>query len=121
MPKKSRRLGPRWTIPGKLAMAAKWAADKPGMLARSEAGGEATRKVYAERLTAIRNLLASWPTDLTMKEIRERIEAERLPDDSKPDSIIRRMREHRLIVFDLVSGRWHNLCRIAPPSNPLNL
>ena len=121
MPKKSRRLGPRWTIPGKLAMAAKWAADKPGMLARSVAGGEATRKVYADRLAVLRDLLASWPTDLTMKEIRERIEADAGRNDRKPDSIIRRMREHRLIVFDLVSGRWHNLCRIAPPSNPLNL
>jgi hypothetical protein len=121
MPKKSRRLGPRWTIPGKLAMAAKWAADKPGMLARSEAGGEATRKVYADRLTFLRGIVASWPTDLTMKDIKERIESDPWRKDRKPDSIIRRMREHRLIVFDLVSGRWHNLCRIAAPSNPLNL
>jgi transposase len=91
------------------------------MLARSKAGTEASQQTYAARLAVLRDLLASWPTDLTMKDIRERIEADAGRNDRKPDSIIRRMREHRLIVFDLVSGCWHNLCRVAPPSNPLNL
>jgi len=121
MPRNSRRLGPRWTIPGKLALKARWVANRPAMLARSKAGTDASRQTYADRLTVLRDLLASWPTDLTMKDIRERIEADPWRNGRKPDSIIRRMKEHRLIVFDLVSARWHNLCRVAPPSNPLNL
>ena len=91
------------------------------MLARSKAGTEASQQTYADRLAVLRELLASWPTDLTMKDIRERVEADPWRNDRKPDSIIRRMKEHRLISFDLVSARWQNHCRVAPSSNPLNL
>ena len=122
MPRKSRRLGPRWTIPGKLALKAKWQADRPAMLARSKAGTDASRRTYADRLTALRDFVASWPAQLTMQDIKARVEADRARGDKRSaDSIVRRMREHDLIAFDLVSGLWQNLCRVAPPSNPLNL
>lgn len=122
MPRKSRRLGPRWTIPGKLALKAKWQADRPAMLARSKAGTEASRRTYADRLTALRDFVASWPAQLTMQDIKARVEANRARGDKRSaDSIVRRMREHNLIAFNLVSGLWQNLCRVAPPSNPLNL
>ena len=77
MPRKSRRLGPRWTIPGKLALKAKWQTDRPAMLARSKAGTEASRRTYADRLTALRDFVASWPSQLTMQDIKGRIEADR--------------------------------------------
>ena len=122
MPRKSRRLGPRWTIPGKLALKAKWQTDREAMLARSKAGTEASRRTYADRLTALRDFVSSWPAQLTMKDIRGRIEADRLPGERRSaDSIVRRMREHDLIAFDLVSGLWQNLCRVAPTDEPQNL
>jgi hypothetical protein len=92
------------------------------MLARSKAGTEASRRTYADRLTVLRNFVASWPAQLTMQDIKARVEADRARGDKRSsDSIVRRMREHHLIAFDLVSGLWQNLCRVAPPSNPLNL
>lgn len=122
MPKRSRRLGPRWTIPGKLALKAKWQTDREAMLARSKAGTEASRRTYADRLATLRDFVASWPAQLTMKDIRGRIEADRLPGERRSaDSIVRRMREHDLIAFDLVSGLWQNLCRVAPKDEPQNL
>lgn len=122
MPRKSRRLGPRWTIPGKLALKAKWQTDREAMLARSKAGTEASRRTYADRLAALRDFVASWPAELTMQDIKGRIEADRLPGERRSaDSIVRRMRDHRLIAFDLVSGRWQNLCRVAPTDEPQNL
>lgn len=122
MPRKSRRLGPRWTIPGKLALKAKWQTDREAMLARSKAGTEASRRTYADRLTALRDFVASWPTDLTMQDIKGRIEANRTRGDRRSaDSIVRRMREHNLIAFDLASQRWQNLCRVAPTDEPQNL
>ncbi len=122
MPRKSRRLGPRWTIPGKLALKAKWQTDREAMLARSKAGTEASRRTYADRLATLRDFVASWPAQLTMKDIRGRIEADRLPGERRSaDSIVRRMREHDLIAFDLVSGLWQNLCRVAPKDEPQNL
>ena len=122
MPRKSRRLGPRWTIPGKLALKAKWQTDREAMLARSKAGTEASRRTYADRLATLRDCVASWPAQLTMKDIRGRIEADRLPGERRSaDSIVRRMREHDLIAFDLVSGLWQNLCRVAPTDEPQNL
>lgn len=122
MPRKSRRLGPRWTIPGKLALKAKWQTDREAMLARSKAGTEASRRTYADRLATLRDFVASWPAQLTMKDIRGRIEADRLPGERRSaDSIVRRMREHNLIAFDLVSGLWQNLCRVAPKDEPQNL
>lgn len=122
MPRKYRRLGPRWTIPGKLALKAKWQTDREAMLARSKAGTEASRRTYADRLATLRDFVASWPAQLTMKDIRGRIEADRLPGERRSaDSIVRRMREHDLIAFDLVSGLWQNLCRVAPKDEPQNL
>jgi len=122
MPKRSRRLGPRWTIPGKLALKAKWQTDREAMLARSKAGTEASRRTYADRLATLRDFVSSWPAQLTMKDIRGRIEADRLPGERRSaDSIVRRMREHDLIAFDLVSGLWQNLCRVAPKDEPQNL
>lgn len=122
MPRKSRRLGPRWTIPGKLALKAKWQTDREAMLARSKAGTEASRRTYADRLTALRDFVASWPSQLTMQDIKGRIEADRLRGDKRSaDSIVRRMRDHNLIAFDLVSGLWQNLCRVAPTDEPQNL
>ena len=59
MPRKSRRLGPRWTIPAKLALRARWTANRPAMLARSKAGTEASRRTYAQRLDALRAIVAS--------------------------------------------------------------
>lgn len=122
MPRKSRRLGPRWTIPGKLALKAKWQTDREAMLARSKAGTEASRRTYADRLAALRDFVASWPAELTMQDIKGRIEADRNRGDRRSaDSIVRRMREHNLIAFDLVSQRWQNLCRVAPTDEPQNL
>ena len=121
MPRKSRRLGPRWSIPGKLAMKAKWAADRDAMLARSKAGTIASQKTHAERLTRLAALVATWPAELTMQDIKERLVADQNLKGRKPDSLIRRMREHNLIAFDLVSAKWQNLCRVALQSNPLNL
>ena len=120
MPRKFRRLGPRWTIPAKLALRARWTANRPAMLARSKAGTEASRRTYAQRLDALRAIVASWPADLSMQDIKERLATLRL-DGRKPDSIVRRMREHDLISFDVVTSRWQNLCRVAPPDNRANL
>ena len=69
MPRKFRRLGPRWTIPAKLALRARWTANRPAMLARSKAGTEASRRTYAQRLDALRAIVASWPSDLSMQDI----------------------------------------------------
>jgi len=91
------------------------------MLARSKAGTEASRKTYADRLAALRSLVAGWPAELTMQDIKDRLANDPGLNQRKPDSIIRRMREHNLIAFDLVSAKWQNLCRVAPPANPLNL
>lgn len=114
MPRKSRRLGPRWTIPGKLRLKAKWQTDREAMLARSKAGTAASRQTYADRLAVLRSFVASWPAELTMQDIRQRLLADRSPGDKRsPDSIVRRMREHNLIAFDLASQRWQNLCRVA--------
>lgn len=114
MPRKSRRLGPRWTIPGKLRLKAKWQTDREAMLARSKAGTAASRQTYADRLATLRSFVATWPDLLTMQDIRQRLLADRSPGDKRsPDSIVRRMREHNLIAFDLTSQRWQNLCRVA--------
>ena len=121
MPRKSRRLGPRWSIPGKLAMSARWAANREAMLARSKAGTEASRKTHADRLTRLAALVATWPAELTMQDIKGRLVADQNLKGRQPDSLIRRMREHNLIAFDVVSAKWQNLCRVAPPANPLNL
>lgn len=122
MPRKSRRLGARWTIPGKLALKARWVANRPAMLARSKAGTEASRRTYADRLIALRELVATWPDLLTMADITQRLLDARAKDDRRdPASIVRRMREHRLIAFDLASQRWQNLCRIASTDEPQNL
>jgi hypothetical protein len=122
MPRKSRRLGPRWTIPGKLALKARWVANRPAMLARSKAGTEASRRTYAARLDSLKAFVASWPAQLTMQDIKGRIEADRQRGDRRsPDSIVRRMRDHDLITFDAASGLWQNLCRVALPDEPQNL
>ena len=120
MPRKSRRLGARWTIPGKLALKARWVANRPAMLARSKAGTEASRQTYANRLTVLRELVATWPDLLTMADILQRLVDTRAKGDRRdPASIVRRMRDHRLIVFDIASQRWQNLCRVASsPDQP---
>jgi hypothetical protein len=122
MPRKSRRLGPRWTIPGKLALKARWVANRPAMLARSKAGTEASRQTYANRLTVLRELVATWPDQLTMADMTQRLADARAKGDRRdPASIVRRMREHGLVVFDVTTSRWQNLCRVANPEEPTNL
>jgi hypothetical protein len=56
-----------------------------------------------------------------MQDIKGSLVADQNLKGRKPDSLIRRMREHNLIAFDVVSAKWQNLCRVAPPANPLNL
>lgn len=122
MPRKSRRLGPLWSIPGKKALKARWVANRPAMLARSQAGTEASKRTYAARLILLKAFVATWPDQLTMQNIKERIEANRHRGDKRsPDSIVRRMREHNLVAFDLASGLWQNLCRVASPDDKQNL
>jgi uncharacterized protein YbjT (DUF2867 family) len=122
MPRKSRRLGPRWTIPGKLALKARWVANRPAMLARSKAGTEASRRTYADRLAVLRELVATWPDQLTMADILRLLSAAQGKDDRRnPASIVRRMKDHGLIVFDLSTSRWQNLCRVANADDSANL
>jgi len=117
MPRKYKKLGPRYSINRKMILKQKWESNREGMLKRSQQGNKQSVKSALERRNKLIKQFASFPIQMTKDEMRERILNFLSPNDHrKPDSFIAKLITHGLLQYDYEMGLWNNLCN---PNSPL--
>ena len=111
MPRKYRKLGPKWTIKQKLKLKEKWQNNREGMLKRSLAGNKQSVQSANERRQRLINQFKSFPVQMSKAEMRERILGFISPNDNrKPDSFIAKLISHGLLTYDDETALWTNHC-----------
>ena len=85
----------------------------------------ATARAKAKRddqISLLRVYLADLPERMTGHELDDLIVTEYAAQRKVTRaSFFRRVKRHALLAYDATTGHWQNLCRVAPPANPLNL
>jgi len=97
--------------------------DKPEVMEaiRQRATARA-KEVKDDQIRLLRLYIADLPDRMTGPElddllVREYAEQRKVTKAS----FFRRVKRHALLAYDATTGHWQNLCRVAPPANPLNL
>jgi hypothetical protein len=111
MPRKYRKLGPKWTIKQKLKLKEKWENNREGMLKRSKQGNKQSVQSAGVRRQRLIDQFKSYPVQMSKAEMRERIMGFMSQHDRrKPDSFIAKLIKHGLLKYDDQTGLWTNHC-----------
>ena len=90
----------------------RWETNREGMLKRSEGGGKATAKVYAERRDTLVGWLETMPLRMTKQDLIREFELRMAGGrDVNPRSLIEKMRLYGKIRYDEETGLWNNLTK----------
>jgi hypothetical protein len=99
-------------IAEKQKFAEKWLTDRPGMIRRCEAGGEATADKAKVRREVVEGWLTTMPLRMTkaqlVKEFKARMTGDR---DVQPRSLLEKMRIYGRIKYDETTGLWTNMTK----------
>ena len=102
----------RHLIAEKEKFAEKWLSDKPGMIRRCKAGGEATADKAKDRRKTLVDWLSTMPPRMTkahlVKEFQARMVANR---NVKVRSLVEKMRLYGKIKYDEATGLWTNMTK----------
>lgn len=80
------------------------------------------KEVKDDQIRLLRLYLADLPERMTSPELDDLIVREYAAQRKVTKaSFFRRVKRHALLAYDVTTGHWQNLCRVAPPANPLNL
>ena len=99
-------------IAEKQKFAEKWLTDRPGMIRRCEAGGEAT----ADKAKARRQTLVDWLSTMPLRMTKANLVSEfklRMGGHThvKARSLIEKMRIYGKIKYDETTGLWTNMTK----------
>ena len=91
---------------------ARWDTNREGMLKRSEGGGKATAKIYAERRETLVGWLETMPLRMTKQDLVREFELRMVGGrEVSPRSLIEKMRLYGKIRYDEDAGLWINLTK----------
>lgn len=80
------------------------------------------KEVKDDQIRLLRLYIADLPDRMTGPELDQLLVKEYAEQRKVTKaSFFRRVKRHGLLVYDATTGHWQNLCRVAPPANPLNL
>lgn len=99
-------------IAEKMKFAEKWLNNRPGMIKRCSAGGEATADKAKERRQTLVNWLTTMPPRMTKAHLVKEFQA-RMVSDRKVNvrSLVEKMRIYGKIKYDEASGFWINMTK----------
>ena len=99
-------------IAEKKKFAEKWLNDRPGMIKRCSAGGEATADKAKDRRQTLVNWLTTMPPRMTKAHLVKEFQA-RMVSDRKVNvrSLVEKMRLYGKIKYDEVTGLWLNMTK----------
>lgn len=115
MPRKYKRLAPKWKIKERLDLRDAWKDDREGMLKRSKKGNEASQKKRKAMRDRLISIFSSMPKQMSKEDMMERVISFMVQNDSRrPESIVRRLMNHKLLTYDPDTGLWINHSSILP-------
>ena len=99
-------------IAEKVKFAEKWLSDRPGMIRRCEAGGEATADKAKDRRQTLVDWLSTMPPRMTkahlVNEFKLRMGG---ANHVKVRSLVEKMRLYGKIKYDEATGLWTNMTK----------
>jgi hypothetical protein len=99
-------------IAEKVKFAEKWMSDRPGMIRRCEAGGEATADKAKDRRQTLVDWLSTMPPRMTkahlVNEFKLRMGG---ANHVKVRSLVEKMRLYGKIKYDEATGLWTNMTK----------
>ena len=102
----------RHLIAEKEKFAEKWLSDRPGMLRRCEAGGEATADKAKDRRQTLVDWLSTMPPRMTKAHLVNEFKL-RMGGHThvKVRSLVEKMRLYGKIKYDEATGLWTNMTK----------
>ena len=99
-------------IAEKMKFAEKWLNNRPGMIKRCSAGGEATADKAKDRRQTLVNWLTTMPPRMTKAHLVKEFQA-RMVSDRKVNvrSLVEKMRLYGKIKYDEATGLWLNMTK----------
>ena len=115
MPRKYKRLAPKWKIKERLDLRDEWKENREGMLLRSKRGNVASQKKRKAMRDRLISIFSTMPKSMSKEDMMERVVAFMVVNDTRrPESIIRRLMNHKLLTYDPDTGLWINHSSILP-------